>query len=58
VNKRFSLEMNNERFRICEAAEALAAAILGQSKTMFSLFKRRPGAKSELASPILAQEAS
>jgi hypothetical protein len=58
VNKRFSLEMKKERFRTCEVAEALAAAILGQSKTMFSLFARRPGAKSELASLILAQEAS
>jgi hypothetical protein len=29
VNKRFSLEMKKERFRMCEAAEAMAAAILG-----------------------------
>jgi hypothetical protein len=28
VNKRFSLEMKKERFRACEAAETMAAAIL------------------------------
>jgi hypothetical protein len=28
VKKRFSLEMKQERFRTCEAAEAMAAAIL------------------------------
>jgi hypothetical protein len=28
VNKQFSLEMKKERFRTCEAAEAMAAAIL------------------------------
>jgi hypothetical protein len=28
VNKRFSLEMKKERFRTCEVAEAMAAAIL------------------------------
>jgi hypothetical protein len=28
VNKRFSLEMKKERFRTCEAAEAISAAIL------------------------------
>ncbi len=28
VKKRFSLEMKKERFRTCEAAEAMAAAIL------------------------------
>jgi hypothetical protein len=39
-------------------AEAMAAAILWQSETKFSLFERRPGAKSELADLILAQEAS
>ncbi len=44
--------------RTCKAAEAMAAAILWQSETTFSLFERRPGAKSELASLILAQEVS
>ncbi len=58
VNKWFSLEMKKERFRTCEVAAALEASILGQSKTMFSLFARWPWAKSELASLILAQEAS
>jgi hypothetical protein len=28
VKKRFSLEMKKEQFRTCEAAEAMAAAIL------------------------------
>jgi hypothetical protein len=28
VNKRFSLEMKKERFRTCEAAKAMVAAIL------------------------------
>jgi hypothetical protein len=28
VKKRFSLKMKKERFRTCEAAEAMAAAIL------------------------------
>jgi hypothetical protein len=55
--KRFSLEMKKERFRTCEAAEAMAAAIPWQSETTFSLFERRPGAKSELATFILVQEA-
>jgi hypothetical protein len=58
VNKRFSLEMKKERFRMCEAAEAMAVLILWKSETMFLLFERRPGAKSELAGLILAQEAS
>ncbi len=57
VKKRFSLEMKKERFRTCEAAEAMAAAIPWQSETTFSLFERWPGAKSELATFILAQEA-
>ncbi len=43
---------------MCEAAEAMAVLILWKSETMFLLFERRPGAKSELAGLILAQEAS
>jgi hypothetical protein len=58
VKKRFSLEMKKEQFRTYEAAEAMAAAILWQSETTFSLFERRPGAMRELAAFILAQEAS
>jgi hypothetical protein len=58
VEKWFSLKMKKERFRTCEAAEAMAAAILRQSQTTFSLLERQPGAKSELAGLILAQEAS
>jgi hypothetical protein len=58
VNKQSSLEMKKELFRMCEAAEAMAAAIFGQSETSFSLFGRQPGAKRELAGLILAQEAS
>jgi hypothetical protein len=58
VNKRFSLEKMKEQFRTCEAAEAMAATILGQSETSFSLFERRPEAKIELAVLSLAQEAS
>ncbi len=58
VNKQSSLEMKKELFRMCEAAEAMAATIFGQSETSFSLFGRRPGEKRELAGLILAQEAS
>jgi hypothetical protein len=58
VKKRFSLEMNKKQFRMYEAAEAMAATILWQSETTFSLFERRPGVKRELAAFILAQEAS
>jgi hypothetical protein len=36
----------------------MAAAILRQFYTTFSLFERRPGVKRELAGFILAQEAS
>ncbi len=50
--------MKKERFRTCEAAEAMVSAILWQSETTFSLFERRPGAKSELTGFILSQEAS
>ncbi len=50
--------MKKERFRTCEAAKAMAAAIRWQSQTTFLLFERRPGAKRELAGLILAQEAS
>jgi hypothetical protein len=50
--------MKKEQFRTCEAAAAMAAAILWQSETTFSLFERRLGAKSELAGLILAQKAS
>jgi hypothetical protein len=58
VNKRFSLEKTKDRFRTCEAAEGMVATILGQSETSFSLFERRPEAKSKLAVLSLAQEAS
>jgi hypothetical protein len=58
VKKWFFLEMKKEWFRTYEAAEAMAAAILWQSETMFSLFERQLGAKRELAAFILAQEAS
>jgi hypothetical protein len=58
VNKRSSLKMTKELFRTSEAAEAMAAALLWQSETSFSLFERRPGANRELADLILAQEAS
>jgi hypothetical protein len=57
VKKRFSLEMKKERIRTGEAAEAMAATIPSQSETTLSLFERWPGAKSELAAFILAQEA-
>jgi hypothetical protein len=56
LNKRFYLEMKKEQFRTCEAAEAMAATILWQSETSFSLFERQLGVKSELTSLILAQE--
>jgi hypothetical protein len=58
VKKQFSLKKKKERFRTCEAPEAMAAAILWQSETTFSLFERWPEAKSELVGLILAQEAS
>jgi hypothetical protein len=57
VKKWFSLKMKKKRFRTCEAAEAMATAILLQSQTTFSFFGRWRGVKSKLAGLILAQEA-